>query len=145
MKITEVRVKTVGPESNHPGSRPLVAVCSVCFDHVFVVHEVKVIGPEPYLISMPARRLCGHCPHCRRKNPTNHRFCGFCGKPIFLINPPHPDPDKERTKFECDIAHPIEQSFRNYVRDTVRATVKEHFAIRDAQFQHAASGCIDAT
>ena len=145
MQITNVRIKTVDPATNLPGARPLVAVCSVCFDDVFVVHEVKVIGPEPYIVSMPARRLTGHCHNCHRKNPTNHRFCGFCGLPISLTNPPHPDPSKERTRFECDIAHPIDPEFRNYVRDTVREAVKEYFAIRDTQFQQAVSGCINAT
>ncbi|HHW29145.1 MAG TPA: septation regulator SpoVG [Syntrophomonadaceae bacterium] len=52
MQVTEVRIRKV----NQDGSR-MKAVCSVTFDDVFVVHDIKVVESEKGLfIAMPSKR-----------------------------------------------------------------------------------------
>lgn len=120
MQITDIRVKFVDPATNRPGSRPMIAACSVCFDHVFVIHEVKVIGPEPYLVTMPSRRLHAPCPTCRSKNYLNSNFCSHCGLPATFSQEVSSD---GRIVFECNVAHPTTREFRRYlIEEVIRAT-----------------------
>ncbi|HHY40445.1 MAG TPA: septation regulator SpoVG [Syntrophaceticus sp.] len=52
MQVTEVRIRKV----NQDGSR-MKAVCSVTFDDVFVVHDIKVVeGEKGLFIAMPSKR-----------------------------------------------------------------------------------------
>ena len=51
MKITEVRIRPAGEEF-------VKAYASICFDHCFPVHDIKVIkGPNGLFISFPTRKL----------------------------------------------------------------------------------------
>ena len=51
MKITDVRIRKTFTEG------PMLAVASVTFDHVFVVHDVKVIfANDRHFIVMPSRK-----------------------------------------------------------------------------------------
>lgn len=52
MQVTEVRIRKV----NQDGSR-MKAVCSVTFDDVFVVHDIKVVeGEKGLFIAMPSKK-----------------------------------------------------------------------------------------
>ncbi|AFV13000.1 stage V sporulation protein G [Thermacetogenium phaeum DSM 12270] len=52
MQVTEVRIRKVGQD----GSK-MKAVCSVTFDNVFVVHDIKVVeGERGLFVAMPSRR-----------------------------------------------------------------------------------------
>mgnify|MGYP000869328394 CR=1 FL=1 len=52
MQVTEVRIRKVGQD----GSR-MKAVCSVTFDDVFVVHDIKIVeGERGLFIAMPSRK-----------------------------------------------------------------------------------------
>jgi len=51
MKITDVKIRKTFTEG------PMLAVASVTFDHVFVVHDVKVIfANDRHFIVMPSRK-----------------------------------------------------------------------------------------
>ena len=76
MNITDVRIRKVNVDSK------VLAVASVTFEGVFVVHDIKVIhGEKGVFIAMPSRR----------KHDGEY----------------------------IDIAHPINQEFRNYIEDTI--------------------------
>jgi len=50
VKITKVEIRPMRNEGN------LKAFCSVVFDHVFIVHSVKIIqGRENLFVAMPSR------------------------------------------------------------------------------------------
>lgn len=52
MQVTEVRIRKVSQD----GSK-MKAVCSVTFDDVFVVHDIKVVeGENGLFVAMPSRR-----------------------------------------------------------------------------------------
>jgi len=52
VQVTEVRIRKVGQD----GSK-MKAVCSVIFDNVFVVHDIKVVeGERGLFVAMPSRR-----------------------------------------------------------------------------------------
>jgi stage V sporulation protein G len=52
VQVTEVRIRKVGQD----GSK-MKAVCSVTFDNVFVVHDIKVVeGERGLFVAMPSRR-----------------------------------------------------------------------------------------
>lgn len=52
MQVTEVRIRKVSQD----GSK-MKAVCSVTFDDVFVVHDIKVVeGEKGLFVAMPSRR-----------------------------------------------------------------------------------------
>lgn len=120
MEITEVRVKRIPPGQGHP-SHPLHAVCAICLDGVFVVHELKVVGNPPFVV-MPNRRAYSRCPDCDWKNGCDHRYCCGCGRRL-------PPPDlvfNEKTGrpiLYYDLAHPIEQSFRTRISEAVVGAV----------------------
>ena len=51
MEITEVRIRLANEEL-------VKAYVSICFDHCFLVHDIKVIqGPTGFSISFPAKKL----------------------------------------------------------------------------------------
>lgn len=52
MRVTEVRIRKMNQEGNR-----MKAVCSVTFDDVFVVHDIKVVeGEKGLFIAMPSRK-----------------------------------------------------------------------------------------
>ncbi len=51
MKITDVKIRKIFSEG------PMLAIASITFDNVFVVHDVKVIcANDRYFIVMPSRK-----------------------------------------------------------------------------------------
>ena len=76
MEITDVRVKL-----SSGGQPRLLAYCTITFDGVFVVRDIKVIqGNDGPFVAMPSRRPTQRCHNCKTRNPVKSRFCGECGR-----------------------------------------------------------------
>jgi stage V sporulation protein G len=114
MKVTGVRVKL----ASSPENLRLRAHCSVTFDDVFLVHDIRIVdGPQGLFLAMPSRRLEDGCTYCGCRNHLLARFCNKCGKEF---NPKkHPTRIDGKDRYYFDVAHPIESSFRKEVQDVV--------------------------
>jgi stage V sporulation protein G len=113
MEITEVRIKLM----QEPGDR-LQAFCSVTFDGVFVVRDLKIInGSRGPFVAMPSRKLNDRCGRCGNKNELRANYCNNCGCKL----------DQERAlkdhagraKLYADIAHPINSECREMIQQEV--------------------------
>jgi DNA-binding cell septation regulator SpoVG len=113
MEISDVRVRVVGDASER-----LKAVCSVTFDEVFVVRDLKIVeGTHGLFVAMPSRKLSAGCIKCRAQNHLRSRFCNECGAK--LPSSQIPTDAKGREKAHRDIAHPIAPEFREAVQTRV--------------------------
>jgi len=124
MEITEVRIFL----KDSPDKK-LKAYATVTFDNAFVVRNIKVIESQGNLfIAMPARRIKYACPKCGGKNESRAKYCSFCG--VALAQPLIPT-NKLGTQMEHkDIAHPITQSFREYLQKRVLEAYEKEKAMR---------------
>jgi len=111
--ITEVRIKLM--EDNN---ERLQAFCSVTFDDMFVIRDLKIIeGTKGSFVAMPSRKLTDRCHHCKSKNHLRARFCNQCGTRL--------DEDRAtrgadgRAKLHADIAHPINCNCREIIQGAV--------------------------
>ncbi len=78
MEITEVRIKLM--EDNSGSNERLQAFCSITFDDMFVIRDLKIIeGAKGFFVAMPSRKLTDRCGHCGTKNHLRSRFCSQCG------------------------------------------------------------------
>jgi stage V sporulation protein G len=113
MEISEVRIKLVG----NPNDR-LKAFCTITFDDVFVVRDLKIVdGGNGLFVAMPSRRVLTPCGSCRHKNAARSRFCNGCGAQLPEDTGPV-DVDAQG-RLHRDIAHPINSEFRKIVQDRV--------------------------
>ncbi len=113
MDITEVRIKLV--EENN---ERLQAFCSVTFDNMFVVRDLKIIeGTKGSFVAMPSRKLTDRCTGCGTKNHLRARFCNLCGHKLDE-NRAIRDADG-RAKLHADIAHPINSSAREIIQSAI--------------------------
>ena len=121
MQISEVRVKLVQGRTDR-----LKAFCSVTFDNMFVVRDIKVIeGTDGYFVAMPSRKLTDRCPSCGSKNNLRSKFCTECGARLGDTQGRIRN-QSGRTKLHADMAHPINQEARNYMQGAiVEAFTKE--------------------
>ncbi len=111
MEITEVRISL----REHEGKR-LKAYATVTFDNSFVVRNIKVIqGNNTLFVAMPARKMKQFCPRCGKKVEMDSRYCSNCGAQI----PPPKESDANRQSIHQDLAHPINQQFRDYLQSKV--------------------------
>jgi stage V sporulation protein G len=112
MDITEVRVSLRESE----GKR-LKAYATITFDNSFVVRNIKVIeGNNGLFVAMPARKLKQFCPRCGKKVDVGSQYCNYCGVQL----PPSPTTTEEsRGATHQDLAHPINQEFRDYLQSKV--------------------------
>jgi stage V sporulation protein G len=117
MEITEVR--TILKDSP---DKKLKAYATVTFDNAFVVRNIKVIqGSSGLFIAMPSRKIKQPCPKCAFKNELRSKYCNQCGAQL----PLQPRPANQETAGQSqqlehkDIAHPITQSFREYLQKKV--------------------------
>jgi len=112
MEITEVRVSLRESE----GKR-LKAYATVTFDNSFVVRNIKVIeGNNGLFVAMPARKLKQFCPRCGKKVDVGSQYCNHCGVQL----PPSPKEGEDtRQATHQDLAHPINQEFRDYLQSKV--------------------------
>lgn len=119
MEITEVRIKLVQDNNER-----LQAFCSVTFDDMFVVRDLKIIeGTKGSFVAMPSRKLTDRCTHCGCKNHLRARHCNQCGGKL--------DEDRAvrdaegRAKLHADIAHPINSACREVIQSAVIRTYQE--------------------
>ncbi len=119
MVITEVRIKLM--EDNN---ERLQAFCSVTFDDMFVIRDLKIIeGTKGSFVAMPSRKLTDRCPQCHCKNHLRARFCNQCGARL--------DENRGlrgadgRAKLHADIAHPINSSCREVIQSAVIRAYQE--------------------
>jgi len=112
MEITEVRISL----RENEGKR-LKAYATVTFDNSFVVRNIKVIeGNNGLFVAMPARKLKHFCPRCGKKVDVGSQYCSHCG----VQTPPPPQSlDENRHGTHQDLAHPINQEFRDYLQTKV--------------------------
>jgi stage V sporulation protein G len=112
MEITEVRVSLRESE----GKR-LKAYATVTFDNSFVVRNIKVIeGNNGLFVAMPARKLKQFCPRCGKKVDVGSPYCNHCGA---QLPPPPRETEENRHTTHQDLAHPINQEFRDYLQSKV--------------------------
>ncbi|MFA5431231.1 MAG: septation protein SpoVG family protein [Candidatus Omnitrophota bacterium] len=116
MEITEVRVFL----KDSPDKK-LKAYATVTFDNAFVVRNIKVIeGNNGVFIAMPSRKLKFACPKCGFKNEIRSKYCNQCGAQLpFTSAPAETDAAGGAQSEHKDIAHPITQSFREYLQKKI--------------------------
>lgn len=119
MEITEVRIKLM--EDNSGSNERLQAFCSITFDDMFVIRDLKIIeGAKGFFVAMPSRKLTDRCPNCGTKNHLRSRFCNQCGS---RLDENRAIRDAEgRAKLHADIAHPINSACREKIQGAVLAT-----------------------
>ena len=116
MEITEVRIKLM--EDNSGSNERLQAFCSITFDDMFVIRDLKIIeGAKGFFVAMPSRKLTDRCHHCGTKNHLRSRFCNQCGSRLDE-NRAIRDADG-RAKLHADIAHPINSMCREKIQGAV--------------------------
>ena len=119
MEITEVRIKLM--EDNSGSNERLQAFCSITFDDMFVIRDLKIIeGAKGFFVAMPSRKLTDRCGHCGTKNHLRSRFCNQCGSRLDE-NRALRDADG-RAKLHADIAHPINSTCREKIQASVLAS-----------------------
>jgi stage V sporulation protein G len=116
MQITEIRIKLMDDKESR--NERLLAFCSVTFDHMFVVRDLKIIeGLKGLFVAMPSRKLTDRCNGCHCKNHLRARFCNQCG--TRLLDERAPRDDHGRAKLHADVAHPINASSREFVQSGI--------------------------
>ena len=119
MEITEVRIKLM--EDNSGSNERLQAFCSITFDDMYVIRDLKIIeGAKGFFVAMPSRKLTDRCGHCGTKNHLRSRFCNQCGCRLDE-NRAIRDADG-RAKLHADIAHPINSMCREKIQSAVLAS-----------------------
>ena len=122
MEITEVRIKLM--EDNSGSNERLQAFCSITFDDMFVIRDLKIIeGAKGFFVAMPSRKLTDRCHNCGTKNHLRSRFCNQCGCRLDE-NRALRDADG-RAKLHADIAHPINSMCREKIQGAVLASYAE--------------------
>lgn len=116
MEITEVKIFL----KDSPDKK-LKAYATVTLDNAFVVRNIKVIqGSSGVFIAMPSRRIKQPCPKCNFKNELRSKFCNQCGAQLPLV--PRVEGQEANVTAQSehkDIAHPITQSFRDYLQKKI--------------------------
>jgi stage V sporulation protein G len=122
VEITEVRIKLM--EDNSGSNERLQAFCSITFDDMFVIRDLKIIeGAKGFFVAMPSRKLTDRCHNCLTKNHLRSRFCNHCGCRLDE-NRALRDADG-RAKLHADIAHPINSMCREKIQAAVLASYAE--------------------
>lgn len=116
MEITEVRVVL----KDSPDKK-LKAYATVTFDNAFVVRNIKVIeGSTGLFIAMPSRKIKQPCQKCNFKNELRSKYCNQCGAQLPVVSRSTSQEAPGNAQLEHkDIAHPITQSFREYLQKRV--------------------------
>lgn len=117
MEITEVKIFL----KDSPDKK-LRAYATVTFDNAFVVRNIKVIeGTGGLFIAMPSRKVKQPCPKCNFKNEIRSKFCNQCAAALPQISKAFVAEEiaNSSQSEHKDIAHPITQSFREYLQKRV--------------------------
>jgi stage V sporulation protein G len=122
VEITEVRIKLM--EDNSGSNERLQAFCSITFDDMFVIRDLKIIeGAKGFFVAMPSRKLTDRCHNCGTKNHLRSRFCNQCG---CRLDENRALRDAEgRAKLHADIAHPINSMCREKIQAAVLSSYAE--------------------
>jgi stage V sporulation protein G len=125
MEVTEVRIF---PKDSP--DKKLKAYATVTFDNAFVVRNIKIIeGSGGLFIAMPSRRIKTPCVKCGFRNELRAKFCNQCGGQLPMQTRPTALPETKTAQSEHkDIAHPITQSFREYLQKRVLDAYNKHSA-----------------
>ena len=116
MEITEVRIKLM--EDNSGGNERLQAFCSITFDDMFVIRDLKIIrGTKGPFVAMPSRKLTDRCARCGGKNMLRSAYCNQCGRKLPESRAPRGTDG--RAKLYADIAHPINSDCRDRIQSRV--------------------------
>ena len=108
-------------EDNSGSNERLQAFCSITFDDMFVIRDLKIIeGAKGFFVAMPSRKLTDRCHNYGTKNHLRSRFCNQCGCRLDE-NRPLRDADG-RAKLHADIAHPINSMCREKIQSAVLAS-----------------------
>ena len=114
MEITEVRIFL-----KESPDKKLKAYATVTFENAFVVRNIKVIeGGSGLFIAMPSRKLKSSCPKCNFRNELRSKFCNQCGGQLPAVTRPAGEGESAQSEHR-DIAHPITQTFRDYLQKKV--------------------------
>ena len=117
MAITEVRIFL-----KESPDKKLKAYATVTFDNAFVVRNIKVIeGGSGLFIAMPSRRLKSSCPKCGFRNEMRSKYCNQCAAQLPVVSSPSDHQGRDAQSEHRDIAHPITQTFRDYLQKKVLA------------------------
>lgn len=116
MEITETKVAL-----RDSPDKKLKAYATVTFDNAFVVRNIKIIeGTNGLFIAMPSRKVKQPCPKCAFKNEMRSKYCNQCASALPQSPKPAEGEDNSSAQLEHkDIAHPITQSFREYLQKTI--------------------------
>src|SRR5260370_3088355 len=111
-------------EDNSGSNERLQAFCSITFDDMFVIRDLKIIeGAKGFFVAMPSRKLTDRCHNCGTKNHLRSRFCNQCG---CRLNEERALRDADgRAKLHADIAHPINSACREVVQSAILKTYRE--------------------
>jgi stage V sporulation protein G len=116
VEITEIRIKLMDDRVSN--NERLQAFCSITFDDMFVIRDLKIIeGTKGSFVAMPSRKLMDRCPECGCKNHLRARFCNQCGARLNEERAVR-DPDG-RAKLHADIAHPINSTCREWIQSAI--------------------------
>lgn len=119
MEITEVKISL-----REGVNKKLKAYATLTFDNCFVVRNVKVIeGSSGLFVAMPARKMKQFCSRCGKRIDLNSKFCSQCG--IQLPPSPRNLEQGKASQIHQDIAHPINQQFREYLQKKVLDAYQE--------------------
>ena len=135
MEITETRVVL----KDSPDKK-LKAYATVTFDNAFVVRNIKVIeGTTGLFIAMPSRKIKQPCPKCGFKNELRSKFCNQCaGSLPVAARPMGQEAASGGSQLEHkDIAHPITQSFREYLQKRVLEAYEQEKARGPVSARHS--------
>jgi stage V sporulation protein G len=123
VEISEIRIKLMDDIKDSRNER-LLAFCSVTFDNMFVVRDLKIIeGAKGLFVAMPSRKLTDRCGGCGCKNHLRSRFCNNCGGRLNEDRAPR-DVDG-RAKLHADVAHPINSAAREFVQGSILRSFHE--------------------
>jgi len=116
MEITEAKVAL-----RDSPDKKLKAYATVTFDNAFVVRNIKVIeGTNGLFIAMPSRKIKQPCPKCNFKNELRSKYCNQCAALLPQSPASVEREDVSGAQLEHkDIAHPITQSFREYLQKRI--------------------------
>ncbi|MCU0651594.1 MAG: septation protein SpoVG family protein [Candidatus Omnitrophica bacterium] len=116
MEITEVRMFL----KDSPDKK-LKAYATVTFDNCFVVRNIKVIeGTKGVFIAMPSRKIKQPCSKCGFKNEARSKYCNQCAAQLPIVPvTTTADANNGVQSDQKDIAHPITQSFRDYLQKRI--------------------------
>jgi stage V sporulation protein G len=116
VEITEIRIKLM--DAKESNNERLQAFCSITFDNMFVVRDLKIIGgAKGSFVAMPSRKLADRCPSCGCKNHLRARYCNQCG---VRLNEDRAVRDADgRIKLHADIAHPINSACREFIQNAI--------------------------